>query len=100
MSTMIDILSEPAILVALIALIGLIAQKKGLADTVKGTTKTFVGFLVIAAGAGILSGSLTPFGAMFEEAFNVSGVVPNNEAVVALALTEYGTTTATIMFLG
>lgn len=100
MSTMIDILSEPAILVALIALIGLIAQKKGLADTVKGTTKTFVGFLVIAAGAGILSGSLTPFGAMFEEAFNVSGVVPNNEAVVALALTEYGTTTAPIMFFG
>ncbi|WP_339183355.1 PTS ascorbate transporter subunit IIC [Oceanobacillus sp. FSL W7-1293] len=100
MSTMIDILSEPAILVALIALIGLIAQKKGLADTVKGTTKTFVGFLVIAAGAGILSGSLTPFGAMFEEAFNVSGVVPNNEAVVALALTEYGTTTALIMFFG
>ncbi|MFD1385752.1 PTS ascorbate transporter subunit IIC [Oceanobacillus oncorhynchi subsp. oncorhynchi] len=100
MSTMIDILSEPAILVALIALIGLIAQKKGIADTVKGTTKTFVGFLVIAAGAGILSGSLTPFGAMFEEAFNVSGVVPNNEAVVALALTEYGTTTALIMFFG
>ncbi|WP_152657891.1 PTS ascorbate transporter subunit IIC [Oceanobacillus sp. CFH 90083] len=100
MGTMIDILSEPAILVALIALIGLIAQKKGIADTVKGTTKTFVGFLVIAAGAGILSGSLTPFGAMFEEAFNVSGVVPNNEAVVALALTEYGTTTALIMFFG
>ncbi|GEN89236.1 PTS ascorbate transporter subunit IIC [Oceanobacillus sojae] len=100
MSTMIDILSEPAILVALIALIGLIAQKKGIADTVKGTTKTFVGFLVIAAGAGILSGSLTPFGSMFEEAFNVSGVVPNNEAVVALALTDYGTTTALIMFFG
>lgn len=100
MTTLIDILSEPAILVAFIALIGLIAQRKGIADTVKGTTKTFVGFLVIAAGAGILSGSLTPFGAMFEEAFNVSGVVPNNEAVVALALTEYGTTTALIMFFG
>ncbi|WP_440895124.1 PTS ascorbate transporter subunit IIC [Amphibacillus sp. Q70] len=100
MNTLIDILSEPAILVALIALIGLIAQKKSAADTVKGTTKTFVGFLVIAAGADILSGSLTPFGAMFEEAFNVSGVVPNNEAVVALALTEYGTTTALIMFFG
>ncbi|GIO24167.1 PTS ascorbate transporter subunit IIC [Oceanobacillus sp. J11TS1] len=100
MTALIDILSEPAILVAFIALIGLIAQKKKIADTVKGTTKTFVGFLVIAAGAGILSGSLAPFGAMFEEAFNVSGVVPNNEAIVALALTEYGTTTALIMFFG
>eukprot|EP00130_Batrachochytrium_dendrobatidis_P008652 XP_006683527.1 hypothetical protein BATDEDRAFT_93284 [Batrachochytrium dendrobatidis JAM81] len=100
MSTLIDILSQPAILVALIALIGLIAQKKSAADTVKGTTKTFVGFLVISAGAGILGTALTPFGEMFQAAFNVSGVVPNNEAIVGLALTEFGTTTALIMFFG
>lgn len=100
MSTIIDILSEPAILVALIALIGLAAQRKNLSDTMKGTTKTFVGFLVISAGAGILQTALTPFGAMFQEAFNVSGVVPNNEAIVALALTEFGTNTALIMFFG
>ncbi|AXI10526.1 PTS ascorbate transporter subunit IIC [Oceanobacillus zhaokaii] len=100
MSALIDILSQPAILVALISLIGLLAQKKSTADTVKGTTKTFVGFLVISAGAGILGTALTPFGEMFQEAFNVSGVVPNNEAIVGLALTEFGTTTALIMFFG
>ncbi|MBP2075952.1 PTS ascorbate transporter subunit IIC [Oceanobacillus polygoni] len=100
MQTLIDILSQPAILVALIALIGLMAQKKNMSDTVKGTTKTFVGFLVISAGAGILESALVPFGAMFEQAFNVTGVVPNNEAIVALALSEYGTNTALIMFFG
>lgn len=100
MQTLIDILSQPAILVALIALIGLIAQKKNMSDTTKGTTKTFVGFLVISAGAGILESALVPFGAMFEKAFNVAGVVPNNEAIVALALSEYGTNTALIMFFG
>ncbi|MEJ8765696.1 PTS ascorbate transporter subunit IIC [Oceanobacillus sp. HCA-5259] len=100
MQTLIDILSQPAILVALIALTGLLAQKKNMSDTVKGTTKTFVGFLVISAGAGILESALVPFGAMFEQAFNVTGVVPNNEAIVALALSEYGTNTALIMFFG
>ncbi|GGA92487.1 PTS ascorbate transporter subunit IIC [Ornithinibacillus halotolerans] len=100
LSTLVDILSQPAILVALIALIGLLLQRKKLSDTIKGTTKTFVGFLVISAGAGILGVALEPFGAMFQEAFNVSGVVPNNEAIVGLALTEYGTTTALIMFFG
>ncbi|MFT8319977.1 MAG: PTS ascorbate transporter subunit IIC [Bacillus sp. (in: firmicutes)] len=95
-----NVLSEPSILVALIALIGLIAQRKSLSDTLKGTTKTFVGFLVITAGAGILSQALAPFGAMFEAAFNVNGVVPNNEAIVALALNEYGSATALIMFFG
>lgn len=100
MQTLIDVLSQPAILVALIALVGLAAQKKNLSDTLKGTTKTFVGFLVISAGASILQTGLIPFGAMFEEAFHVSGVVPNNEAIVALALTEFGTNTALIMFFG
>ncbi|MFB3163833.1 PTS ascorbate transporter subunit IIC [Neobacillus sp. 179-J 1A1 HS] len=95
-----DILSTPAVLVALISLVGLIILKKPASDIVKGTTKTFLGFLVISAGAGIIVGSLEPFGKIFEEAFNVNGVVPNNEAIVAMALTKYGSATAFIMFFG
>lgn len=95
-----DILSTPAVLVAVISLIGLIILKKPASDIVKGTTKTFLGFLVLSAGAGIIVGSLDPFGKMFQEAFNVSGVVPNNEAIVAMALTKYGSATALIMFFG
>lgn len=30
----------------------------------------------------------------------MNGVVPNNEAIVAMALNEYGTATALIMFFG
>ncbi|PAF11953.1 PTS system ascorbate-specific transporter subunit IIC [Niallia circulans] len=100
MQTLIDILSVPAIVVALISLVGLLLQKKGTSDVVKGTTKTFIGFLVLSAGAGVLQTALIPFGTLFEKAFNVSGVVPNNEAIVGLALSEYGTTTALIMFFG
>ena len=37
---------------------------------------------------------------MFQEAFNVQGVVPHNEAVVAMALETYGTSTALIMAFG
>ncbi|MEH7111554.1 PTS ascorbate transporter subunit IIC [Neobacillus niacini] len=95
-----DILSTPAVLVALISLVGLIILKKPASEIIKGTTKTFLGFLVISAGAGIIVGSLEPFGKMFEVAFNVNGVVPNNEAIVAMALTKYGTATAFIMFFG
>ncbi|MDE3839128.1 PTS ascorbate transporter subunit IIC [Bacillus methanolicus] len=97
---MMDILSQPAILIAIISLIGLVLQKKPANEIVKGTTKSFLGFLVIAAGAKILVGSLEPFGKMFQEAFHVNGVVPINEAIVAMALTEYGSATALIMFFG
>jgi len=95
-----DILSQPAVLVAAIALIGLLIQKKSSAEIIKGTTKTFLGFIVLSAGANVLVGSLEPFGKMFQEAFRVNGVVPNNEAIVAMALTKYGSTTALIMFFG
>ncbi|MEW6857401.1 PTS ascorbate transporter subunit IIC [Streptococcus iniae] len=100
MKFLVDIVSTPAILVALIAIIGLLLQKKATPDIVKGGIKTFVGFLVVSGGAGIIQSSLNPFGKMFEHAFHLSGVVPNNEAIVALALTKFGSTTALIMFAG
>lgn len=75
-------------------------KKKATPDIVKGGIKTFVGFLVVSGGAGIVQSSLNPFGTMFEHAFHLSGVVPNNEAIVAVALTKYGSATALIMFAG
>lgn len=82
---LVDIASTPAILVALIAVLGNVLQKKNIATIVKGGIKTFVGFLVVTAGAGVIESSLAPFGEMFQAAFNMQGVVPNNEAIVALA---------------
>lgn len=62
----INILSTPAILVGLLALIGLALQKKPIEEITKGTAKTIVGFLVLTAGAGFLqSGSLNAFGDIF-----------------------------------
>lgn len=95
-----DILSVPAILVGLISMIGLIALKKNSADIIKGTIKTILGFLILGGGAGIVVGALSSFGAMFQHGFNINGVVPHNEAIVAMALKTYGTQTALIMAFG
>lgn len=100
LSILVDILSQPAVLVAIIAFIGLIMQQKSAADVTKGTTKTLLGFIVLSAGAGVVSTSLTPFGKMFQEAFGVQGVVPNNEAIISIALENYGSTAALIMVFG
>lgn len=100
LNVLIDIASTPAILVALIAVLGLVLQKKPISDIMRGGIKTFVGFLVVTSGADVIVNSLEPFGEMFQAAFNVSGVVPNNEAIVALALEEFGTYTALIMLAG
>lgn len=96
----VDILKVPAVLVGLIAMVGLLAQRKSFADTVKGTIKTILGFLVLGGGATVLISAITPLGLMFEQAFKLQGIVPNNEAIVSMALNEYGTATALIMAFG
>lgn len=95
-----DILKVPSILVGVIALVGLLLQRKAFPDVVKGTIKTILGFIVLGGGAGVLVGSLNPLGNMFEFAFNVQGIIPNNEAIVSMALEQYGTATALIMAFG
>lgn len=95
----ISIVKTPAILVALIAILGLVLQKKSFSDVMTGGIKTFIGFLVLSGGAGIVSGALAPMGKMFIHAFNVQGVIPNNEAVVATVLVTYGSSTALIMLV-
>lgn len=97
---LLDILSVPAVLVGLIAMIGLLAQKKASSDVLKGTIKTILGFIVLGGGAGIAVSSLSYFGTMFQTGFGIKGVVPHNEAIVALALKTYGTQTALIMAFG
>lgn len=96
----VDILKVPSILVGLLAMLGLILQKKPISEIIKGTIKTILGFLVLGGGANLIVSSLSPMGAMFEQAFNIQGVVPNNEAIISLALKDFGTTTALIMALG
>lgn len=97
----VNILSTPAILVGLMAFLGLVLQKKSGDLVIKGTIKTIVGFIVLGAGAGFLvDNSLNEFGVIFNFAFNMQGVVPNNEAIVATALVDYGQATALIMCFG
>lgn len=95
-----DILGTPAILVGLFALIGLLIQKKSSSTVLSGTLKTIMGFVILGAGATVLIGSLDHFSKMFDHAFQVQGVIPNNEAIVAAAQTNFGTATALIMVFG
>jgi PTS system ascorbate-specific IIC component len=95
-----DILGTPAILIGLFSLLGLILQRKSAADTVSGTLKTIMGFIILGAGANVIIGSLDVFSKMFEHGFHIQGVVPNNEAIVALAQKTFASETAMIMLFG
>ncbi|MGE9551967.1 PTS ascorbate transporter subunit IIC [Erwinia amylovora] len=95
-----DVLSTPAILVGIFSLIGLLLQKKAVSEVISGTLKTIMGFVILTSGAAIIATTLTTFSQLFEHSFHIQGVVPNTDAMAALAQKNYGTATAMIMVLG
>lgn len=95
-----QVLSTPTIFVGLIALLGLLLQKQDVQTCFKGTIKTILGFIVLNAGSSVVEDAIIPFGDLFQIAFHVEGVVPNNEAITSLGLTDFAVQTASIFALG
>lgn len=85
-----NILTQAAITIALIAMLGLLLQRKPVGSVLTGTFKTLLGFQVLSAGSAIIVGSLTYFGKIFQHAFHLNGVVPSIEAINGQAMNALG----------
>lgn len=81
-----NILTQASITIALIALLGLILQRKSAGEVISGTFKTLLGFMVLSAGSGIIVTSLTYFGKIFTKGFGMQGIVPSIEAINGQAM--------------
>lgn len=97
MDYIINILGTPAIIIAFIAFLGLLLQKSKITTIVKGTLLAFIGFILIKTGGSILGSVLTMFSDIFTNAFGLQGVVPSNEAVMALTIDTLGRPAAFIL---
>lgn len=95
-----DILTEPAFLLGIISFVGLAALKSKTHKILTGTLGPILGYLMLAAGADVIVGNLEPLALMIEEGFNITGVVPNNEAVVSVAQEMLGVETMSILLFG
>ena len=81
-----NILTQASITIALVAMLGLILQKKNLGQIISGSLKTLLGFQVLSAGSSIIVGSLIYFGEIFTEGFNMQGIIPSIEAINGQAM--------------
>jgi PTS system ascorbate-specific IIC component len=95
-----EIFSKPAYLVGLMTAVGLIALRKPASQVIGGTIKATMGFLILVVGAVTVINALDPLGKLLLGATGARGVVPTNEAIVALAQAQYGQLTAALMFVG
>ena len=95
-----DVLSQPALLIGIMSCVGLIALGRPFHKIMTGTLKPILGYLMLAAGAGVIVSNLDPLGKMIEHGFHITGVVPNNEAIVAVAQKVLGVETMSILVAG
>ena len=90
---------QPPLFLGLIALLGLLLQKKGLSDTLKGTLKTVIGVIVLMKGVDIIVASINPLAAAFTSLY----AIPASEVISPMGmggfLTEYGSVVGLVMVL-
>jgi len=100
LTALFGVLKSPPLLIGIITMLGLLLQKSPVGNVIKGTVKAILGFVVLQGGALLIIKSLDVFQKMFQPAFNIHGVVPSNEAITSIALSQLGQVTALIMVFG
>lgn len=94
-----NIVSQPALLIGIIALVGLVAQRKAFSDVVTGTVKTAVGFLILSKGADIVVGAILALTPILEGAFGFKAAALGGATLNTFVAT-YGSYATLIMTFG
>jgi len=74
LSFIIQLIQIPAIILGLIAMVGLILQNKSFGEVLTGTVKTIIGLLILSVGIGALINALIPIQNMFQAGFSGTGL--------------------------
>lgn len=100
---LLNIIKTPAIVLGLVAMIGLLLQKKSIGQVFSGTLKTALGMLVLGAGSSLIVTEILPFVDLFTSVFNLSGFATSSEAVVGAmqnSVVIIASTSSLIMAIG
>ena len=92
------IFNQPFILLGLVAMAGLILQKKPMQDVIIGSLKTGVGYLILSQGTSLLAGIVMPIADILNKIFHVEASVSGMGQVAFEA--EWASSIALIMVVG
>lgn len=92
------IFNQPFILLSLVAMIGLIIQKKPIQDVVTGSVKTGVGYLILSQGTSLLASVVLPIATLMNHIFNIEVTAPGVGTDAFSA--EWSSVIAIIMVIG
>lgn len=94
-------LKDATILVSLFTLVGNLVQRKSVNELIVSTVKTYIGFIILMAGASLfIAPALDKFSSIFQVAFNIQGIVPNNEVIIVEAMQALGSGYSSAIAIG
>lgn len=88
----------PTFMLGLIALIGLLLQRKNVSDVISGTGKTIAGVLVLFAGVDLIGTAMSPLATLFGKVYASSGQAATADWVGFLG--QFGLDVVLIMLFG
>jgi len=95
-----QILGNAGILFALIAMTGLLLQRKNFSEIIVGTAKTLIGLLILNVGAGIVTEITIPVARWIGVLLNVEGAQPGMWTVLGISLGNFGTAVGVTLLIG
>lgn len=95
----IQVIQEPQFFLGLIALLGLILQRKNISDVITGTLRTVIGVTILLFGVDLLSQSLMPLAYMFEELF-IRDAKTENLMQWSSFVSQYGSVISVVLLFG
>lgn len=91
------ILRNPPVLLGLIAMLGLIVQRKNVSEIIKGSMSAAFGMVILTAGVNMLVGTIAPINAAVQTQLGVTVTEGLSDATFTA---EYGGTVGLAMFFG
>ena len=98
LNIIVGLFRNSAMFISLIALLGLVLQRKSASDVIKGTFKTFIGMVILTQGVNIISTAIQPLSTAFVELFSIQGTADIGDFSAFLEI--HGTEVGIIMLIG
>ncbi len=94
-----NIFKQPSLFMGLIALIGLIVQRKSVGDVIKGTFKTIIGVIILFIGVNLIGTAVSPLSAAFGTLYQLPTANQFDPAICWTLLGTHGSTIGLVIVI-